>query len=772
MYIGALPPQVPNTLVAVSNSSNSANIINCFRSGLDSYNIFWVLARTRILYGTGVSYKNTVAFPQSTVYIDNNQGISNNLNLVNNMYSFDVTYVNDTGPSPIVKTNPIGNLQYNVTNLSKTFPYTNTSLISLAGSSNGIIMVAGANTSGYLWTTRDRGVNWVQAIGPGARAWNVVACSSDGTKMIAADASPGYIWTSSDSGVTWTRRDGPGSRAWAAVGISFDGTKAIAAAPDVNIYTSSDSGQTWATPSTSFTLSSYSGISISNDGTTLFAAENVTGGHIRKSTNSGSTWTSITNATSEGILPVTAGWRAFRMVSDKTTLILGNGFGGSLYITYDSGITWTRINTEPLQAPYTGINISSDYNNIVFISKDSGAAYYSRNGGSTWFRAQYTDLNNTPSWWSALTGDSTGQYLTAIVNNGIPGSAEPTPNTGKIWFSHNYGEFWYTYANPGSYPWASVGISQDATTLVASGLPSYMSTDSGITWKMLNFTNLGPQTINNASVFISADNTMIAIAIAVNSNSGSQLYISRNSGNTWVQPDISQFPTEGFFPPYGLTGVAGSFDGSILIVGLVFGALYISRDSGVTWYRLGTGTNQFFSTPWSAVASNSTGTQFIATGGNRQQLGFVWINRNSGIGAWTRLTDAPIGARNWSSVASNSTGQYLYLCSGTYAGSQGIICASADYGVTWTQCAGIPNANWSSITCSRYGMNVIASIKGGTIWASYDFGLTWNESVVTGSDNWLSIGCSANALSIIAINSGSTTITPQNGVIKMTQLTG
>lgn len=753
VYVGPVPPQVASTLVAVKNSSDSVNIVNCFRSGLSSFNIGWIVSKTNILVGSGISYKNAVQFPQSTIFINNNQYVSNNLNLTgNNMYTFDVTYVNDSGSSTPVKTNPLGNVQYSaLTTVATTYPYIGNNFNSIASSTSGIIMVTGANSSGFLWATRNRGVTWVQASGPGAGAWNTVACSSDGTKMIAADASPGYIWTSSDSGVTWTRRDGPGSRAWAAVGISFDGTKAVAAAPNVIIYTSSDSGVTWATPSATFTLASYSGITISNDGTTLFAAEFDTGGVLWKSSNSGSTWTSITNASTGGQLPASPAWRGLRMFADKTTLYLANAAGGRVHLSYDGGIGWASFSDSLAAGPYTGINISSNFLYRAVSMTSNNNIFYTTNGGSTWNTAKF---NGGTGNWTGLTGDPTGQYLTAISTSG----------TKTIWYSNTYGEFWYTYANPGSYPWTGVTMSQDATKIVVSAIPSYMSDDGGVNWRMINYNN-GATTAFNGLAIISTDNNIIVNVVGSGALTP-PVYISRDSGYSWTQLSGIGLPNS-----VGYTCIAGSSDCSVILIGLQNGNIYLSTNSAASFAITGATTPG--TSTWNALASNSSGSQMIAASGNWTGIGYVWITRNTGT-TWTQLS-SPIGNFNWTGAASDSTGQYLYLCSGNGNGSNsvGYIWASSNYGVTWTQCAGIPNANWSSIRCTPYGNNVIACVNNAKIWTSSDFGVTWYQQTADSSQNWLSIACSSNARSIVGITSGNPlNYNPVNGVIKLTQLTG
>jgi ligand-binding sensor protein len=76
-----------------------------------------------------------------------------------------------------------------------------------------------------------------------SRNWHGVTSSADGTKLVAVVAGGGQIYTSTDSGVTWTARES--NRSWHGVASSADGTKLVAVVAGGQIYTSTDSGGTW-----------------------------------------------------------------------------------------------------------------------------------------------------------------------------------------------------------------------------------------------------------------------------------------------------------------------------------------------------------------------------------------------------------------------------------------------------------------------------------------------------------------------------------------------
>jgi len=127
---------------------------------------------------------------------------------------------------------------------------------SVASSSDGSKFVA-VPSNNYIYTSADSGATWTQTNDwptdpTGARwgeagdwpDWQSVASSSDGTKLVAGARDLNLIYTSVDSGATWTWHTDILAD-WASVASSSDGTKLVAAAKQGYLYTSSDSGATW-----------------------------------------------------------------------------------------------------------------------------------------------------------------------------------------------------------------------------------------------------------------------------------------------------------------------------------------------------------------------------------------------------------------------------------------------------------------------------------------------------------------------------------------------
>ena len=101
----------------------------------------------------------------------------------------------------------------------------------MASSSDGSKLVA---AEGYIYTSSNYGVTWVQQTNTASYNWSSVASSSDGSKLVAT-AMDDYgcnIYTSTNYGVTWVQQTNAGIRSWSSVASSSDGSKVLAAGAD------------------------------------------------------------------------------------------------------------------------------------------------------------------------------------------------------------------------------------------------------------------------------------------------------------------------------------------------------------------------------------------------------------------------------------------------------------------------------------------------------------------------------------------------------------
>jgi hypothetical protein len=79
---------------------------------------------------------------------------------------------------------------------------------SVSAALNGGIVIAVANNED-IWRTTNAGNTWTQ-IPSTARAWRCVSASYSEAVIIATAGDSGYVYTSTDSGLTWVQREAPG----------------------------------------------------------------------------------------------------------------------------------------------------------------------------------------------------------------------------------------------------------------------------------------------------------------------------------------------------------------------------------------------------------------------------------------------------------------------------------------------------------------------------------------------------------------------------------
>jgi hypothetical protein len=257
-------------------------------------------------------------------------------------------------------------------------------------------------------------------------------------------------------------------------------------------------------------------ITSSSDGTKMAAV--IFGGQIYTSSDSGVTWTARDS---------NRNWNGITSSSDGTNLA-AVVFGGQIYTSSDSGVTWTARDSN---RNWNGITSSSDGTKLAAVVQ-SGQIYTSSDSGATWTARDSTRL------WNAITSSSDGTKLAATVSSG------------KIYTSSDSGATWT--ARDSDRSWRDIASSSDGSKLVAVvfGDGIFTSVNSGVTW-----TERDP-----SGSWIAITSSSDGIKLAAVSQGGS-IYTSSDSGATWTARDSSQ----------NWYGIASSADGTALAA-IAYGA--------------------------------------------------------------------------------------------------------------------------------------------------------------------------------------------------------
>jgi hypothetical protein len=304
----------------------------------------------------------------------------------------------------------------------------------------------------------------------------------------------------------------------------------------------------------------------------------------------------------------------------------------------------------PTSAPsnvWSGVASSADgsqwialYNSQNFIT--------STNAGATWVTNSEPVNNGSPFQSIAVSAD--GSKIAGVAFNSCWVSAD----SGATWSSNNVDA-----SNPIFLH--SVTMSADGSTMAAiqghgiitDGMIGaiYLSTNSGVSW-----TPTTAPTNSWAAVVSSADGSRLVAAVGNgNTTNGNFIYISTNSGADWL---LSQAPSN---IPWA--SLASSADGSKVVVGgnfasyasmgvpgYLFGSIYTSTDSGMTWQP-----NNVPRAQWLGVASSADGTRLVAVGLSPLGTGLIYSSTNSGA-SWVSNSAPNL---IWNSVASSADGVKL-----------------------------------------------------------------------------------------------------------------
>lgn len=280
----------------------------------------------------------------------------------------------------------------------------------------------------------DNGVTWIDRTNVQLHC-SRVASSSDGSKVLYCqtfDPSFGFLWVTTNYGTTYTQKDSMGAKRWYGVTMSSDGVKMYAAAkgggdvPDY-LYKSSDSGSTWTTVTSgaiSGALNYWDSICCSSDGSKVYS---VAWNKFMYSLNSGTTFSGMYDT------PI-AGYTRIKCSSDGGILYLCSLFSQTLYKSTNNGQSWSLILTTAGTTGIPSISISSN-GQTIYVSSGS-RIYYSFDYGVTWaYREWLQPGMPTSSYASAIGCSADGKTVW------ISGGTENSLVYGGLYGSHCYGGY-------------------------------------------------------------------------------------------------------------------------------------------------------------------------------------------------------------------------------------------------------------------------------------------------------------------------------------------
>lgn len=319
-----------------------------------------------------------------------------------------------------------------------------------------------ATVTNEKWISTNSGASWsLYPVNPSRNlTWKSTASDITGQKMVAVEYS-GNIYTSVTSGVSWSLSgdEGVKNKLWNSVSSDSTGNYLIAVEYSGGIWTSDNSGNNWSLNSDTNTQGLlWNSVSSDATGYNLIA---ITKDNKIFITSNRYKWYNInyTSFNSKSISIDTS-------INPSTFQIVGVVYGGGIWTTYDSGVTWNISDLQYYQS--WNSTISSSDGKIIINTADQYGILISKDNGKNW-------SNNLSSFISTCSSYN--------------GNKNFATGNGGLWYSQNNGITWNK--NNNSYlqnlNWVDIKCDLSGQAIIAlentnksSGL--WLSIDGGITW--------------------------------------------------------------------------------------------------------------------------------------------------------------------------------------------------------------------------------------------------------------------------------------------------
>jgi len=446
---------------------------------------------------------------------------------------------------------------------------------------------------------------------------------------------------------------------------------------DYSVIKSTNGGTTWTT----LTWKAYE-LAIDPTNSNVFYASTPSG--LQKSTDAGGTF----SPSGTGLPALAAGQTLGTVVIDpKTPATLYLAVGDALYKSMNGGGQWQLSNTgldgkslnDPVIDPVTPSNI---YVVGRAATGSQGTLYKTTNGGGQWAVVNL-GISTADAQVVAVDPSSPATLYTGTLHHGVLKST----NSGMNWALRNTGVkalLQYMVLDPANRNTLYAGI---------PGLGVFQSTDGGSNWTARN-TGLGSQMVAALAISPVGNRTLWAsVNNAVEQDLGGVkfffpgIYKSANGGASWT---LTTTPADnfGFLAPTKLAADPVDANG-IYALGAA-GTVYHSTDAGSTWSSSNTGLPTSVFLNCIAVDPKTPSTVYVglfaATTGTHQLIykstnsGMSWSASGSGLPNAQGIFDLAIDPKTPSNIFASAV--VSINASGTVIANGGVF-KSVDSGGSW-----------------------------------------------------------------------------------------
>ncbi|GIH03034.1 hypothetical protein Rhe02_11010 [Rhizocola hellebori] len=571
-----------------------------------------------------------------------------------------------------------------------------------------------------IYRSSDGGVTWTLLGLTGTnRIGRIVIDPADANRIFVAAAGnlfvPGGargLYRSTDAGATWQLVLAGANSTTGAIDLAISTTSVYVSMWDhvrtpgtrvyggvgSGIYRSTDGGATWARlagglPASSSNLGRM-GIAVSKSTPTrLYAiAANTSGNFLGMwtSTNSGTSWTALTNTGPVSSSQSTFGWWFGRIFVDPVSSSHLWVPGVPMVESTNSGSSWTS-NSSSFHADQHAVGFDPLVANRVFIGNDGGIYRSTANGSLSGSWTKTTNLANMQFYTVAVSKQDISRISGGLQDNG---SRRSWSNWGSYWG----GDGLQNLIDP---------TNQNKVYACSQNGSCGRSTNGGT-----SMSNFGSTTSSRRAWLtpVTFDPTNPAIMYY----GGERLNRSTNSAQTWaaISPDLSRGSSgSSTFNTISTIGVAPS-NGAVIYVGTDDGRMWITRNTGGSWTEITAGLPTRFMTRVTVDPTDANLAYVTVSGYTAGDIAPHVFRTTNGGTSWQdisgNLPNAPVNDIVYN--PQNRTVLFVATDVGVFT--------SSDTGVTWTTAGtGLPNvpvldldttvsAGVTQLTAATYGLGM------------------------------------------------------------------
>lgn len=446
------------------------------------------------------------------------------------------------------------------------------------------------------------------------------------------------------------------------------------------------------------------------------------GGGVRKSTDHGATWSSV----SSGL----HGTAVFALATDASgpDTVYAGVFSvaatapGGVYRSIDGGATWTFLAQTAMTIPQS-LAAHPNASGVVYMADLGQRIFKTVDGGANWIRvftgpavvtsiiidpidpntvyattlAGFLKSINAGATWSLMSGLSSKPLWDVAIDPTNHDVLYVATNTSGVWQSTDAGASWQPTGPLSAVPYSvSVDPSPAHAILVGTSEGVWKSPDSGTSWQPTALTDRSAQ-----SITVGPGGTLYAGTTAGPA-------FSQDLGATWTDPD----PGEGGAQAFGYSITVDPNSGCKLFASTLGSAALISSDEGVSWTRVGT---DYAVRESRKIAVDPTDSSRVYSGSFYSGLfksvdsGATWSKPSFGSGSayvWIPVVD-PVSPNI---VYAGTVGEGLFK--------------SEDYGDSWNSVPGLPTTVQGLTVDPRNNRELFVAASNG-IYHSEDAGQTW-----------------------------------------------